>query len=475
MTRARRIFLNTAWLTIAQALTSIAALFVTGYVASGLGTSSYGEMELSVAFVNFFSPIIFAGIQIPLIRHIVNDAESRGRTFGDGLIIRLCLTPVFVGFVLLIAPFAIPQVRPALVWLAVAYTFLVFYAHSLTVPIEAAERMHFMSLGTIIMTAVGMVLSVVAVMAGMGPEAVLGARTTGMGVCIVYLIVVLAVSFYRPKFQIDGARYKELAKQGAPLAFSFLLGLVLLEVDKLMLPHLLPSDRDGFAAVGIYQSATVLAYKFEMIIIPFTTAITPPLVAALGEGRESFQGLLGRSLRFTLILGLPVAVGTGFICVDIVDFIFGADYLEASSVLGILIWFVPLQFLNRVLAAAIAVSRRERWVAIAVGLALCLNVVANAILVPVLELQGAAVATVISESFLVLIYVLVVREHFFGMFQHLKLVRVALAVTVMGVACYLIQGSNALIVIGVAALSYIVLVLGLRCVTKDELRALRGQ
>ena len=32
MTRARRIFLNTAWLTIAQALTSIAALFVAGYV-----------------------------------------------------------------------------------------------------------------------------------------------------------------------------------------------------------------------------------------------------------------------------------------------------------------------------------------------------------------------------------------------------------------------------------------------------------
>jgi O-antigen/teichoic acid export membrane protein len=466
--------MNTAWLTLGQGITTLAALFVTGYVANRLGTASYGEMELSVAFANFFSPVIFAGIQIPLIKAIIDAPARRGEAFGDALLIRLVLAPVFVGLVLLTAPLVIPNVRSELVWLAIAYTFLVFYTQSLTVPIEAAERMRSIGIGTILMTVVGMALSIVVVIVGMGPDAVLGARIAGMIACVVYLVVVLSVGFYRPRFKPDLARYKALAKRGVPLASSFLLGLVLLEVDKVMLPHFMPAGRDPNEAVGLYQSATVLAYKFEMIIIPFTTAFTPPLVAALAENPAAFQGLLGRGLRLALILGLPIAVGTGFVAVDITDFIFGEEFLASAPTLAMIIWFVPLQFLNRVLAVALAVNGRERWVALAVGAALATNIAANVFLIPRFEILGAAIATVASEGLLTLIYLIVIREHLFGVLKHLKLARVALAVTAMGAVCVLISRWHMALIIAIAVAVYAVAVLGLRCVTRDEIKALRG-
>lgn len=474
MSRARTIVLNTASLTIAQGLTSVAAIFVTGYVARRLEPVNYGEMELAIAFVNFFSPIVFAGIQIPLIKAIINDPQNRQRSFGDALLIRLALTPLFVAVVWLLAPYLVPDVRDTLLWLALANTFLVFYAQSLTVPIEADERMHYMGIGTLIMSVVGMALSVFAVLYGFGPEGVLGARATGMLVCFIYLMIVIGVAFYSPRFRPSLSRYKDYAKRGVPLAFSFLLGLVLLEIDKIMLPHLLPENMDPREAVGLYQSTTVLAYKFEMIIIPFTTAITPPLVAALKESVEAFPRLLGRALRFALILGLPVAVGTGIIALDIMDFVFGDDYRGAVPVLSVLVWFVPLQFINRVMAASVAVDDKERWVAIAVAIAVAANLGANTVLVPLMGITGAAVATIISEALLAGIYIVVMRSHMGGVFRELKLVRVLIAVAVMGIICTLLSFLNAFIIIGLAAVIYGGAILGLKAVTKDELKALRG-
>ncbi len=475
MSRARNILRNTAWLTAAQALTSVAALFVTGYVAEKLGPADYGEMELAIAFVNFFSPIIFAGIQIPVIKAIVNDRKHRGRAFGDALVIRLAMTPIFVGLVWAAAPWAIPEVRGVLIWLAIVNTFFTFYVQSVTVPIEADERMHFMGLATLLQYVVAMTLSVGAVWLALGSEGVLGARLIGSGVEFLFLGVVVAVFFYRPKLRPEVKRYKDYARRGVPLVFSYLLGLVLLEVDKVMLPHLIPGEAEALAAVGQYQSATVLAYKFEMIIIPFVTAITPPLVNALEERPAEFQALLGRALRFALILGLPIAVGTGMIAPDVIGFVFGDAYLVAVPVLAVLVWFVPLQFVNRVMAAAVAVDDKERWVAVAVAIAVIVNVAANILLIPSLGITGAAAATIASEALLALIYFLVMRRHARGLFGELELVRVLIAVAVMGTVAYLIRSVNAVVIIAVAAVVYGAAVLGLRAVTKDEINALRGR
>lgn len=475
MSRARRILSNTAWLTAGQLVTTVAALFVTGKVAELLGPIAYGEMELAQSMVNFFSPIIFAGIQIPLINTIVSNRADGPRAFGDAILIRLLVTPVFVAVAYLGARLLIPYVDFTLVWLAIAYWWLIFFFQSLTVPVEAAERMHFMGIGTIIMTTVGMVLSLAVVYNGLGNTWVLGARVTGMAVCFLYMVVVIAVTFYRPRFQPELKRYKEIGRRGLPLALSFLLGLLLLEQDKVMFAWFLPeSYGDPTRAVGLYQSATVLAYKFEMIVIPLATAITPPLVDALEESAEGFEEMLGKALRVALILGLPVAVGTGFIASDIMEFIFDDDYLAAAPVLTILVWFVPLQFLNRVMAAALAVHKRENWVAIAVLLAVIINFVANALLIPQMQVVGAAYATIASEVILVLIYFIVLRDHFVGVVRELKLVRLLVSVALMALVCTLMLGLNALLIIGAAAVVYGAAVLGTKAVTKSELQALRG-
>ena len=97
MSRGGRIALNTAFLSGAQVLGAAAGLVVVGIVASRLGPTGYGEMEGAISFVTLFTPIIFAGIQLILIRDICAKPEIGARAIGDALIIRALLLPIFAG------------------------------------------------------------------------------------------------------------------------------------------------------------------------------------------------------------------------------------------------------------------------------------------------------------------------------------------------------------------------------------------
>jgi O-antigen/teichoic acid export membrane protein len=501
MGRARRILLNTLWLLFSQVLTTLAALWVTGYVASELGETGFGELNGADAFVMLFSPIVFAGIQVILIRDIVkanNSSELSAaekldiarRALGDAIVVRLLIAPVFIGLVWVLAPALIPQIRHVLIWLALLNWFLNMYQQTFTIPMEASERMHFLAVGSLIAQFVGMALSVVAVVFIMGPEGVLGARSAGMASSFFYLISVISLAVYRPKFDVDFKRYWRLIRQGFPLAIYYLMGLVLLELDKTMLTYMASLTEDdllvrwlpwvrsgeesglGLDDVGLYSSATILAYKFEAVVIAFQTAVVPALVATWKEGKDAYEKLLGRSLRFVIVLGVPIAVGTDFIARDIMGLIYEDQYLVASRALAIIIWFVPFQFLNRVLASSLAATEREKWIPISVALAVITNALLNLVLIPLWGYEGSGVATVISEALLVGMYLVIQRSHLVGLVRQLKLVRVTLVTGVLVGLCWVLQGQHFLVIIAAAVVVYGAAVLGLKCIDREELRAI---
>jgi len=504
MSRARRIVFNTLWLLISQVATTLGAIFVAGFVASRLGERGFGELNGADAFVMLFSPIVFAGIQVILIREIVKannsdelsddeKLEIARRALGDAIVIRLAVTPLFIGLVWLLAPHFIPQIRHILIWLAIINWFLNMYQQTFTIPIEASERMHFMAIGSFIAQVVGMALSVVAVILAFGPEGVLGARSTGMAASFLFLVSVLSFAFYRPKFDFDLRRYWKILRQGLPLAIYYLMGLVLLEIDKTMLtfmaslgeehwlvrvvPWIQSAEAMGVSLedVGRYSSATILAYKFEMVVIAFQTALVPSLVATWNEGKQAYEAMLGRSIRFVLILGVPVAIGTGFISRDIMDLIYAEEYLVASRVLAIIIWFIPFQFLNRVLASSLAATEREKFVPICVAIAVTGNVLLNSAFIPWWGFEGAGIATVITEGLLVLLYLFVQRQHIIGIFGQLKLLRIIVAFGVLIGLCWLLRGQHFVLVIAAAVVVYGVAVLGLKCIDREEIRAVTGR
>jgi O-antigen/teichoic acid export membrane protein len=245
---------------------------------------------------------------------------------------------------------------------------------------------------------------------------------------------------------------------------------MLLRIDQAMLMAM-----RGKAEVGLYSSATELAYKFEMIVISFQTALIPGLVATWKEGSEAYSDLLGKAMRFMLILSLPIAAGTGFIASDIIKFIFKEQYLPAAYVLTVLMWFVPFQFINRILGVSLAARGMEKWVSVGVTIAVLANVGLNLLMIPRYGFEGAGYATVVTEVLLMMIYLFLQRDHFVEIVKNLKIGRVVVALGVMVLGCYLLRNQHALIIIASGGVTYSIFVFASGCIDRKELRAITGK
>lgn len=470
MSRARRIALNTAWLAFSQLLPLAATVVVTGYVARVLGREGFGLVETAMAVATIASPIIFAGIQIILVREIVRDPERGPEAVGDALAIRLLLFPVYAAIVYFATPAVIPR---EIVLLAIGTQFLMMYMQSLTIPFEASERMHYIAIGALILYFVGLTLSALAAHHGFGPVGLAGARCAGQLAAFLYLTVAAPIVLYRPKLHVDLKRWLRILRMGVPLAIPYLLGLVLLELDKWMLVAILGPER-GPASAGEYSAVTMLAYKFDTVVVALATAVTPALVSTFSSDREGYRKILGGALRVTLLVSLPVAIGTGFVARDVMDLIFGPQYVDSARSLSAIIWFVPLQFVNRIFAVSLAATDREKWVGLSMCGAVALNGGLNALMIPHMDYHGAALATVASEIGLTLMYLVIQRHDLLGVLRHMKLYRVLVAGGLLYGLCWLLSAQSWLVIVAAACVAYPVIVVATRGITRADLGALRG-
>jgi O-antigen/teichoic acid export membrane protein len=96
---------------------------------------------------------------------------------------------------------------------------------------------------------------------------------------------------------------------------------------------------------------------------------------------------------FAAAIALPLGLAAG----PLVALLYGAEYAGGVSALRILLLSFPLMSLNYALTQQLIGWNRHVTFAVLCGLALTVNVGANARLIPIMAAEGAAWATVITE------------------------------------------------------------------------------
>jgi len=470
MSRGRRIAINATFLSGAQVLAALGGVFVVGRVAAILTPEGYGQLEGMTSFVTLFTPIIFAGIQLILIRDICAKPETAARAVGDALIIRAALFPLFAGAILLFMPAQLRGFGWPLIILGIMNGFIVNYLQSYELIFEATERMWVIGLSTFSCYAAGLPVSYTAAVLGFGPAGVMGARVIGGLVQTGVLVIAMHLMFSAPKFEVDWARQAGHLRRGFPLMMSVALSFFLLEVSRATLASSRPTEE-----VGLYSSAAMISSKLILFVYLLTRALQPALCKTWLESKQSYADLLGRSLRLALIVTLPMGLGAVFVADDLIGLIFGHDFLAAAPAMVILMFALHLQFLETVLTASVVARNKENFVLIGAALAVGVNFLLSILFIPIHGYLVAALVTLVSQLVLVVFYLCVQYDIFRALLRQLKLGRVGLANLVLFGVCYLMRDLNGLLIIPVAMAVYAVMVLGLRCIDREEIRSVVGR
>ena len=238
----------------------------------------------------------------------------------------------------------------------------------------------------------------------LGASALLaGAGIIGLGATSLVITVVTAGAFIvlarRSGLPVTVAwphmHLTELLRDSVPLMLNNLLNSVFFRIDVQVL------NAWGRSTVGQYASAYKVVDGVGGISSSFILALFPMLSRRAGaEG--SPDAALGRvyalALTLLVIAAMPVAGLLTWIASPLSGLLWGPAFLPESAIaLQILIWFLPLSFVNGLTQYVLIALGLQARITVAFAVAAIFNVTANLILVPTYGYVAAASTTIATE------------------------------------------------------------------------------
>jgi len=190
----------------------------------------------------------------------------------------------------------------------------------------------------------------------------------------------------------NSAPLGELASYGIPLALAFSLDFVINSSDRLIIGQLLGDTQSGFYSVAYDLSH----HSVGIILIAVNMSTYPRAMEAFKDGDVAHaQGQLARNFRLLFGLGLPAATGLTLLRSNVAQTVLGAGYAESASPLIGWIAFATLAAALKAFHFDIAfhLMRATRRQVFVQATAAVVNVLLTVVLLHVLGVVGAAIAT----------------------------------------------------------------------------------
>jgi O-antigen/teichoic acid export membrane protein len=180
-----------------------------------------------------------------------------------------------------------------------------------------------------------------------------------------------------------------------------------------------------------------------------------------------------RSVKFILLVSLPVAVGGMLTAFPMVGFLYTPDYKPTGLALQILIWDVPLLMFTSFCGNMTTVISAEHTAARIYGLSAVANVALNLYAIPKFGMVGASLVTLLTDLVAAVQFYILLRHRMKMPNMTSTLLRMMLASAILGGAVWLAGDRQFLILVGVGGATYLVCVLVLRLLDAEEWALLR--
>ena len=187
----------------------------------------------------------------------------------------------------------------------------------------------------------------------------------------------------------DSIHYREFLSFNVLNVLLVLLVMSLFHVDVVMV-RMIESDE----ATGYYRAALALAEYIWIVPIVIQSLLLHSTSTLWSDGRtDQITALAGRITRYTTLLVVLMAVGLASLAHRFVPLYYGPEFTVSIVPLILLLPGAVGFAVARPLQAICQGSGKLRTLILAMGVAAGMNVLLNAVLIPLYGIQGAAIAT----------------------------------------------------------------------------------
>jgi len=421
-----------------------------------LAPAGAGRYDFAVNFIGYFETAVLFGLGTWVTREMSKHPGDANRYWSNAVLLRLLLwlasLPV-MALTLLVYIRVSGVATDTLVAIALFSGALVpgLVSDAFSAAFYAHERMEYPAAISSVTTLLRVTIGTIFLLLGYGFVSL--AATS----FLVSLMAAILLGFFarrllfRPRLHLDRQFGMVMLRDSFPLMINNLLSKVFFMSDVLLLKPI-----RGDTEVGYYSAAYRFIRGLDVIPSYFTLAIFPLISRFAESGRDSLVRAYVVSVKLLVMLAVPIAVGTTFVAEELILILAGPAFLPQSRLaLQVLIWYMPVGFINSVTHYVLIAIGKQRFLTRAFVFGAAFNILSNLALIPRYGYVAAAAVTALSELALLIPFYYCVRNNL-GSLPWLDIFwRPACAAAAMAAVMAALQGISVALAVPAGAVTYL--------------------
>lgn len=384
---------NAGWMIGEKIIQMLISLIVSLLTARYLGPSNYGLINYAMSFVAFLASFCTLGINSLLVKELVDRPEKEGEVLGTALVLQgisSLLSAMTIVSVVSIIDRDEPTTIMVVALCSLGLIFKIFGTFNYW--FQRHLRSRFTAVATLIAYITTAIYRVVLMISGQ--DVTLFALATSVD--YVVLAVMLLIFYKKCEGQRIGFSWaygKELLSRSKHFILAGLMVSIYGQTDKLMLKQMLDVTQTGF-----YSTATAVNSMWCFVLSAIIDSMYPSIMEAHKSGDERLFKKKNRQLyAIVFYISMAAAIAINILAEPVIYILYGEVYLPAAMPLRIVSWYTAFSYLGVARNAWIVSKNKQRYLVVLYLAAAVINVALNCLLIPLLGVSGAAIASLAAQ------------------------------------------------------------------------------
>ncbi len=385
---------NATWIIACRIVQSVFALVINMLTARFLGPSNFGLITYAASLVAFVVPIMNLGLSNILVQEIVNNPDREGKTLGTSMFLSLLSS---FACIIGVTTFAIIANHDEPV------TILVCLLYCLNLIFQALEliRYWFQAKYLSKYTSIVSLCAYLIVSAYKVFLLVTRKNVYWFAISNAFDYAIIAICCIIIYHKLNGQKLsfsRELGKQLFSRSKHYILSgmmvTIFAQTDKIMIKLMIDE-----AATGYYGAAVATAGLTSFVFTAIIDSFRPSIFEGQKINNSIFEHRITLLYSIVIYVSLAQSIVMTIFAWFIIRILYGTAYDPASGALQIVVWYTTFSYMGSVRNIWILAHNMQHYLWKINMFGAIANIAINAILIPIIGIYGAAVASLMTQLF----------------------------------------------------------------------------